>query len=227
MRAEPLIEAIESYHARFVQTNALYRLAEDGAVDAPTLQQFLAGAAFLTANTLPSLRRAMVVARQRGDVPLAAFFAQKMGEEAGHTEWAEADQQGLAQRFDLRLERELGPGVRRYIDAQNQVIEEDPALYLAYVLFAEYFTVLATPGWVELLATRCALPPEYSTVLTKHVELDKEHVAECVREFNELLQTYPRAERMWQHLRLCFELYEGFLNDIVEAHHDRRTLRSA
>jgi hypothetical protein len=62
------------------------------------------------------------------------------------------------------------------------MIRRDPFEYFIYVLYAEYFTVLAGPACLAALEKNNQIPPSMMTIIGKHAELDQHHVAEWAKE---------------------------------------------
>lgn len=175
---------------QFAQRIAAHRLlaqAQAGAVTPGCVARYLASAHFLICHTVPNLELAREAAEQRGLGALAAYYRQKVGEERGHELWAKSDLGELGRRFGLSEVPGPCRAIEGLVAELERAIPEDPAAYLAYILFAEYFTVLMGPVWVRALEERCGVPPGALTVVSRHVDLDREHVAECRREMAELI----------------------------------------
>jgi hypothetical protein len=181
-----LTDRIEQFAGRIAAHRLLVQ-AQGGRVTPRCVARYLSSAHFLIRHTVPNLELAAEAAERRGLRELGAFYRQKTGEERGHELWARSDLSELSRRFGLNE----APGPCRAIEglvAELEVtIVRDPASYLAYILFAEYFTVLMGPVWVRALAERCGVPPGALTVVSRHVDLDREHVAECRRQMEELV----------------------------------------
>jgi hypothetical protein len=73
------------------------------------------------------------------------------------------------------------------IEYHRSIICDDPKLYLAYILFAEYLIVLGAGEWLALLETRCGIPASSLSAVGNHVELDKDHVTQEMAVLNELV----------------------------------------
>jgi hypothetical protein len=99
----------------------------------------------------------------------------------------------------------------------ERVIDEDPALYLAYILFAEYLVVLLGPQWLELLESRCGIPRTSMTVIGNHAELDREHVAEAFEVIDALVGDPQKLPAMRRVLRDTIACFEAFCRGVIEA----------
>ena len=184
MIGRQLMARVESYRDEVFTLNPMFRAARLGRVTAYDVRLFLFNVKVLLQHTPPHLRRAKARARALGMMDLAQYFATKLGEEVGHDAWADADlgelkKRGLVQHTDATIV----PGMLRLLRHNEQTIDKDPTLYLAHILFAEYFTVIATPPFLAEITSRCGIPAAAMTAITNHAELDKEHV----REWEELL----------------------------------------
>ena len=95
----------------------------------------------------------------------------------------------------------------------ERAIVARPASYLAYILFAEYITVLMGPVWVDALREHCAVPAEALSVVSRHADLDREHVAECVSEFDALLAPSD-APGAFETLAMSMAHFEAFCDEL-------------
>jgi hypothetical protein len=169
----------------------------------------------LLEHTPIHLGLAIEQSERRGYPALARYYRQKLDEEAGHDQWARNDARALEQRFGMARDQPITSAMRQNLAYQRGVICDDPKLYLAYILFAEYFTVLVSGDWLELLENRCGIPAEFLSAEGNHVELDKHHVAEELAELaalidpsdvGRLLEVIDRSNEHW--LALSAELCE-------------------
>lgn len=222
MIANALRVEIEQYAARIKTSNPLFRSAENGTMTPERIGRYLASVHFLVSHTPIHLGRARDGARARGDTPLAEHYRHKIGEEQGHDLWAERD---------LRRVSEMAPSVptgvastpdvarsmRRLAAWLPSVIDEEPSLYLAYILFAEYLTVLMGPEWLRLLEERCGIPRTSMTVIGNHAELDREHCEEAFEHIDRLVADPRRLPRMREVLRQSIVMFERFCAEIVES----------
>jgi pyrroloquinoline quinone (PQQ) biosynthesis protein C len=185
--SELLKAEIDEYAAELRRSNRLLALAQSGAVTPAMLGEYFAGVTYMINRTVPHLRLARDIASSRGAAALATYFERKIREEAGHEKWAHADLEHLGAHYGASLSREASPAIVSLAAAIEEIIRSEPHAYLAYTFFTEYFTVTLGPEWVDALEVRCGVPREGMTVQTRHIELDRKHVAEGAAEIDELV----------------------------------------
>ncbi|MCX6128119.1 MAG: hypothetical protein NTX25_03530, partial [Proteobacteria bacterium] len=66
--------------------------------------------------------------------------------------------------------------MQTFVKANQAMIEKDPFGYFIYVLYAEYFTVLAGPPCLAAIEKNCKIPMSLMSIIGKHAELDRDHV---------------------------------------------------
>lgn len=191
--------------------------AQRGEVPPEAVARYLSSVLFLVQHTPIHLELARATAEAEGALELARYFGHKAVEEQGHDAWAEADLQQLGARFgELALSPQPCPAIRALVAELSRGIREEPAAYLAYILFAEYITVLMGPIWVGALQKHCGVPQEALTVVSRHAELDREHVADCLAELEGLLVDADPA-RVRALLSLSIHHFEAFCDELCEA----------
>jgi hypothetical protein len=162
----------------------IFRAAARGEITLAMARSYVANMGYLVSFTPKFLKRARDRARVIGDAPLAEFFGNKIKEEAGHGVWAERD----LEKLDVEQSKRdsgiidvphLAQAVHELTEWTAKTIDEHPALYLSYIAFAEYMTVILGPSWLKLLEERCGIPRSSMTVIDNHVELDREHAEEA------------------------------------------------
>jgi hypothetical protein len=223
MLGDALRVHIEAFAAAAKDRNALYVKAIDGQLTPAHLARYLANIHQLVLHTPVHLRRARAEAARRGDASLAAHFERRLGEEEGHDVWAARDLQRLGSDT-RRPPHAVAEGMRALLAFIARTIDEDPALYLAYILFAEYLTVLMGPAWLELLEERCGIPRAAMSVIGNHAELDKEHVQEALEEIDDLVGDPAKLPRLRSVLDETFVLFDRFCDDVTstpEIPHER------
>src|ERR1044071_2280482 len=112
------------------------------------LGRYLRSLHFLIQNTMDHLSVAEESARSKGRERLASHFALKKVEETGHDQWAETDMQNLGDKFGPPIPHDPTPEMRAIVDANADIVRDDPYLYLVYMFFAEYLTVAMGPEWI-------------------------------------------------------------------------------
>lgn len=216
MIASALRVEIERYAARMPHENPLFVRASEGTLTPVHLAHYLASVKHLVEHSLPHLRRAAGHARAAGDDRLVRHFAKKCGEEAGHELWAEADIQKNERRTRVVGQR-ARPSVNELIRFIEDTIDEDPVLYLSYILFAEYFVVLLGPAWLALLEERCGIPRSQMTFVGNHAELDRDHAEEAFDHIDELVGDPRKLRRMREVLIESIRRFDAFATDVVTA----------
>ncbi len=211
MLSELLKTDIESYYDRVRRANPLFENARRGRLTRRHVGVFLKSVHYLIRHTPIHLKLAHDRAEKSGMRELAKFFRDKVGEEAGHDKWAEADLATLS----LDASPEITPGIRRLVAFIAETIQSDPALYLPYILFAEYFTVLAGSEWIEALDKHCGIKPDSVSVIGNHVELDKDHIVDDLKEIDLLVKDEDaEAARFRGVLDKAMRLHEAFCAEV-------------
>jgi hypothetical protein len=187
--SEILRRDIDDFAEEFRANSKLLRRARRGDVSPELVGRYLRSLQYLIRNTMVHLSLAEARATALGQDALAAHFAAKRAEEQGHDRWAEADVARLCERFAIAVPDEPTPGMVAVVEANTRTVLEEPRFYLAYMLFAEYITVVLGPEWLSALAGKCGIPADYMTVVDKHVELDKDHATEGCTAIDEFFDT--------------------------------------
>lgn len=193
------------------------------------ISRYLANVHYLITHTPIHLARARDRARAVGDDALARHFAHKMGEEIGHDKWAERDLSRVAPLLTTPVKREVLPSMQSLVDYVAGVIDEDPTLYLAYILFTEQLMVMGGSEWLQLLEERCGIPRTSMTVVGNHVELDREHVEEALESIDDLVGDPRKLARMRRVIEETTMHFEHFCADVTETEgpHDAQPARDA
>jgi hypothetical protein len=211
-----LKKRIDEYAAQLEATSELLALARAGTLRIETVALYLVSVRHLVRHTPAELglARRSALARSRSD--LAAYFEQKLAEENGHDLWADDDLGKLRERFGASSEHRPLASMQALIDFVLQLAESDPESYLAYILFAEYFTVVIGPVWIEALR-HIGIPADAMTVIGHHVELDVHHVREGSAELDALVRTDDGARRLHAALTATTLHYDAFLAQLAQA----------
>jgi hypothetical protein len=184
--AEQVRAKIEQ-HARQLADRPLLLKAREGLIGPDVVRTHLSSAQYLILHTQPHLSLAYDRAQRMGIGSLADYFREKATEELGHDAWARGDLEQIEARFGDGPTQPT-PAIKGLMRWVGDLIAEDARLYLVYILFAEYFTVVAGPLWVDALTQRCGIPETALTVVSKHVEADAEHAREGFQVLNEYFQ---------------------------------------
>lgn len=207
---------VERYASRARRTNALYTRAREGSVLPRHVAAYLTGIHYLILHTPVHLNLAKARAAERGDVELARHYAHKLGEESGHHVWAESDMEHLAETSVDATCSGVHQSVKDMVQYVEAVINEDPSLYLAYILFMEYVTVILGPEWIDLLESRCGVPRASMSVIDNHATLDRGHVDEGLAVIDALVGDPKKLSRMREALIGAAKHFDLFCRGTLE-----------
>jgi pyrroloquinoline quinone (PQQ) biosynthesis protein C len=214
MLAAALQREIEACAVR-LHGHPLLLAAKRGEVPPLTVTKYLRSVLHLVRHTPLHLELARVSAASHGRHELARYFRHKAGEEHGHDRWADSDLHEMRLRFGDAVDVTLEPchAIAQLVAELGRTIPSAPAAYIAYILFAEYITVLMGPIWVSALQEHCGVPAGALTVVARHAELDRDHVAECVPVLETLLAASD-APRAFQTLSFAMRQFEAFCDEL-------------
>jgi hypothetical protein len=169
-----LKQQIEEWSAHLLSTSPLLTQAQRGALSQAAMAKYLGSLRYLFSCSEQNLRRAAARAHLLGLLPLAEHLEHKAKQERGHALWAEDDLQTLpdAARVNSQPARDL----IRLVELQDRLIAQHPICFLAYALWAEYFTVLVADAWLAALAQSGFQRGQVSAI-AKHIDADREHAA--------------------------------------------------
>ena len=190
--------------------------AASGELPAAAIERYLASLRHVVAHSPKGLRRAADLALLQGRDELATYLEHKCHEEAGHDVWATADLGVLRTAFSRQEQEGPAPAVVELTSFLDDTIERDPALYLAYTVWAEYFTVLAGADLLRYLVERCGVPPSALTCLSNHIELDQEHADEGLEMVDDLVDDPRKLAEMRAVLRRTIELFDRSCLEMLE-----------
>ena len=211
--ADLLLAEISGFAERVQREHPLMHAALQGRVAPSTVASYLAGVKCLFEHTLIDLDIGARVAGQHDLPELVEYFKHKHREEDGHARWAESDLVELERVFGVTAAG-VPTSMLRWVAFTGETVRTHPYRYLAYVLFAEYVTVLAGGAWVNALGDRCGIPLSALSSIAKHVELDQFHVAEGRDEVNHLLRDVTEAEPFLETLRRAMSHFEAFCDEL-------------
>lgn len=217
MLVQHLKKAVEDFAARLDRESRLLRLARQGGISPEIITAYLSGVLFMIRHTPIHLELGVQQARARGREELATFFLHKLSEERGHDQWALRDFQELKRLFGAAAAQPPHASMVDLARTVEHAIARHPASYLAYILLAEYLTVLIGPAWLTALEQRCGIPRRALSVVSQHVELDQEHVAAGVRQYDQLFTEAdgPAAIELMTRSIAC---YQAFYEALYQLH---------
>jgi hypothetical protein len=216
MIADLLRVDIEDYCSLARSQNPLFCQARAGTLRAEVATTYLVNIHRLVGYTPKALTRARDRAEALGQTTLARHFERKMREEVGHDTWSENDLKRRGQHPSQTQERVL-PSMDALLEFIDRLIDEEPAAYLSYVLFAESITVIMGPEWLQFLAARCGIPSGSISVIENHVDLDREHVEEAFDVIDHLVDDPSMAPRMREALRQSMVHFDAFCGELVDS----------
>jgi pyrroloquinoline quinone (PQQ) biosynthesis protein C len=205
---------IEAFASRLRTSNRLLEQARKGMVTPYAVGAYLSNLMYLIREALEILSLAQGRASAIGHTELAAFYLRKMKEEKGHDQWAQNDIVSLNTLFGAQAVADRSPAILEMLSYLRKATEEDPVQYLAYLLFTEYVTVLIGPEWLRLLEEQCGVPASMMTVVSNHVELDKDHVEACLTEIDELVTDETFHGGLQRTLRESMQYFDAFCAEI-------------
>lgn len=217
MIVQDLKTKIEDYAARLERDNRLLRLARAGGVSSEIITAYLSGVLFMIRHTPIHLELAARQARAVGREDLAGFFLHKITEERGHDQWAMQDFKELAKLFGAAAAQPPHASMVALVGVVERAIGRQPASYLAYILLVEYLTVLIGPAWLAALEQRCGIPRHALSVVSKHVELDQQHVEDGLLSLNRLLTDADTAA-LTDLLARSIACYDAFYDALYDLH---------
>lgn len=205
---------IEKWAARRDE-NPVFRLAREKGLSKAMVTRYIANVTYMVRLTAGHLRKARDGARARGDHRLAAHYEHKLAEELGHHEWGVADLDTLTKLVASPACTSTTPAIERLAKYLDKAIEEDPALYLAYLAFTEYITALLGPEMLELIETRTGVPRSSLTIIDNHIELDRDHAEEGWGCIDDLVPDPKALPRMRQALAEMLAHFDEFSVELV------------
>lgn len=215
MISEALRCDIESFAHELRVSNPMYLKAVEGTLAPEAVGSYLSNIMHLLRHTPPYLARAMERAKAMNGFDLATFFEEKLAEECGHDAWAVDDTRGFAAQLDVQCDSTIMLSMSALLTFLRDTIDEDPTLYLAYILFAEYLTVLQGPEWLALLEERCGISRDLMTSVGNHVELDKQHAEDGLDAIDRLVMDPSYLRPMREVLRRSMGYFDRFMNEVA------------
>lgn len=170
--------SVDQYYQRLKTQNSFFVKALNGTLNPTQLAEYIFNLKYTVTQSIPQIGLGARRCKELGLPELSEYFKLKVKEEAGHHLWAQEDLENLKKNFGVDINMKLCEPMLHLVDYNKNLVKKDPRLYLVYILFAEYFTVLAGPEFLDGVDKKCQIQKSQISVLTKHVELDKDHVIE-------------------------------------------------
>lgn len=211
--ADALKQQIETWAADLVQNSRLGELTRSGKLPAAGLAMYLVSLRYHLVHSQANLARAAERSRTLGLSEIAQYFDQKAREERGHERWADNDLRQLP-------ESALGDGLLathmiELVALQSTLIDRHPICFVAYVLWAEYGTVLIGDVWLAALE-RSGFARTQVTAVDNHLDNDRLHAAHALRELDRLWNGNPDATTVHTGVTTASRLFTGFCDEIAD-----------
>lgn len=197
--------------AEQLRRHSLASLALQGKLPPRAVALYLESLRYLFRNSQSNLAWASTVAAKLGDSALAEYFSLKAREETGHEQWAIDDLRRLPEATTAGLRP--CAAIVQLVDHQRSSIERHPACFVAYALWAEYFTVLVGDEWLAGLSAS-GFERDHVSSIARHVEADRDHAAHGFAEIDCLWQGQPEPSVMLQTVASACEIFERFCDEI-------------
>jgi hypothetical protein len=209
--ATQLKAAIEHWVGELRSTTELGNLARQGKLSQRAVALYLESLRYLLHHSQRNLVIASATSKHSGDAELARYFAHKAGEENGHELWAIDD---LA-RFPDGVVAGLkpSPAIVSLVELQRTLIDEHPVCFVAYCLWAEYFTVLVGDEWLDGLG-QSGFERNRISSIDKHLATDREHAARGFDEIDRLWQGRPDRSAILAVVERAGRTFERFCSEI-------------
>jgi hypothetical protein len=209
--ATQLKTAIESWADDLRQKSALGAVARQGKLPPRAVALYLESLRYLFQNSQLNLALASAACKSSGQSELAEYFASKAHEEIGHDRWASDDLSRLPEAAVIGVCP--SPAIVSLVEWQRALIVQHPVCFVAYALWAEYFTVLLGDEWLDALAAS-GYEREQVTAITKHLLADGEHAARGFADIDRLWHGQPAAAVILHAVERAGQIFERFCDEI-------------
>lgn len=214
-----LTNRIDRFFAEMKANNSFYQRIFSGEISHEEIARFVKNVTFLTAHTPHHLQLAVKMASEKSDKKLTRYYKAKLHEEVGHDQWGESDLKQLNERFSLKDgNTDVLSEMKDYVAANERMIADDPLHYFVYILFAEYYTVIAGPECLEAIKRSKNVPREMMSIIDKHAELDKDHVHEWSQQARVIGLKVEDASVYLKVLEKILKRYDSFAKALSGTH---------
>jgi hypothetical protein len=209
--------SIENKTKEITHSNAFLKKAAQGTLTRDEAALYLYNLIHLFSQTPQDLQIGADKAKSMGLIELSEFLASKIKEEIGHENWPKQD---LNHYFsDAANERYVTPATQSVLDYIRSLVKSDPRLYLSYMAFVEYFTVLAAPEFVDNLDKKCGISRLGMTAITNHQISDQDHIQEDLRVISGFVNEVEIQDQMLAVVNESGRLVEGLFNSCIKNTH--------
>jgi hypothetical protein len=154
-----------------------------------TISNYLRSAHYLVSHTPMHLRKALDESQKRNHADHVDYYLNKIDEEAGHDNWSKND----AQKLSIDLNQSVTPETAAIMRFAEELIDLDPRLYLAYIMFTEGITVQYGAKILSLIQMAVGIAPNELSVIQNHETADKEHANENLELVENLIPSDLRS----------------------------------
>jgi len=189
----------------------LAEIAQRGELTPRALALYLESLRYLLQNTQRHPSLAAVRCEQLGRGRLAKYFRRKAGEEQGHDRWAIDDLARLPAKAVAGIRP--APAVRALVDLQARFIQDEPLCFVAYLQWAEYFSVHVGDAWLDALA-KSGFQRNQVTSIHNHLETDRHHAAAGFNEIDELSDGSADPALLLAAIDQAGSVFESLCNEI-------------
>jgi pyrroloquinoline quinone (PQQ) biosynthesis protein C len=222
MLANQMLSVVEECSEKMFLENPFSQAAALGLITEKQFTTYLHNLKWIFHNNTVYLQIAKARAEELNIKDLADFLESKFAEEVGHEQWAEDDLK-LRNAIPTSLNNAYSkdefvlPSARRLIQYLDEIIKIDPTLFLSYMFFTEYFTVLVGPRFLQNLEKNCGIPISSVSSIAKHIEADQIHATEDIKIVTQLVKDAPQSKLMMDALYGSIRSINSFLAECVEA----------
>jgi hypothetical protein len=209
-------DIIEIETLRIASSNPFFKAARQGMLNEKHIATYLRNLEHLFKQTTVNLEHASECARSRGLNEVEAFMDEKKKEEEGHDQWARNDLSRMKSSLDDGTQH-LKPSLFKLLEFVKGMIDEDPRLFLSYMTFVEYFTVLIAPQFIKDLETKCGIPRTYLSAIVNHEVLDKGHVDDDIHAIERFVKYEGLEVRLIESLLQSSDSVDHFLAECASS----------
>ena len=215
MLGEKVKAFIDKEADRVARSNPFFQATYRGELTAQQWEKFIQNIIYLIRFTPPHLKRALKKAQVQGLPTMQRFFSEKISEEVGHDKWGEQDVASLKGEFQEVDLDAINSGTQKMLAYHKDIIDRDCRLYVLYIMFAEYFTVIKGEELIGNLEKKCNIARDCASVITKHSDLDREHIIDDLKVLNHEEFSSFSDDEIEKILRNTFCFYEEMVNQCL------------
>ncbi|MEY4580516.1 MAG: hypothetical protein RL701_5219 [Pseudomonadota bacterium] len=211
--AQLLKHNIETWSAELQRTSALGHLARRGELSPRGFAVYIESVRYLLEQSELNLTNARERARALQDKALTRHLERKSSEERDHASWAVDDLTKVP--AEARSSVRPAKHMLALIELQKRLIDIHPICFMAYALWAEYFTVLISDYWLDALALS-GYGAGHVTAISKHVERDRDHAALALQEIDDIWDGTPDLVTIVEGVAEASRIWEQFCDEVCE-----------